>query len=302
MKVRIGTRGSRLARYQALLVARRFAERDIDADLVVVRTEGDRDRLTPLTAMGGAGVFVTALETELRAGSIDVAVHSLKDVPTRLAPGLLMAALLERGDARDALVVAGGGGLQELRCGAAIGTSSSRRTALLGSVRPDLRAVPIRGNVDTRLRRVGSDLDAVVLAASGLDRLGMGGSITERLDPHRFVPAPGQAIIGLQVRAEDRELARQAGYLDVPASRTAAEAERAFLSAFGGGCSLPVGAHAEPGRPGEVTMTGFAAGPDGSACWLCGAAPRSSAPELGESLGKAMRREVERGVSIASGV
>ena len=204
--LRAATRGSALALVQTELAA--TALRALDPALVVenveVRTEGDRDRSTPLSVLGGRGIFVRAVEEALLDGRADIAVHSLKDMPTTQLPGLTLAAVLPRADLRDALVAREGRRLADLPPGARVGTSSRRRVALLRALRPDVEAVEIRGNVDTRLRKVAEgEYDAAVLAAAGLERLGRISEATELFEPERFLPAPGQGAIVVQCRADD---------------------------------------------------------------------------------------------------
>lgn len=215
-----------------------------------VMTDGDRDRRTPLRELGGGaagGLFTTRLEEELLAGRIDIAVHSLKDLPTASPDGLVLAVTPPRQDARDALC---GSTLAGLRPGARVGTGSARRVAQLRALRPDVEIVPIRGNVPPRLARLKSGLDAVVLAASGLRRLGLDDAITELLDPEVFPPSPGQGALGVQVRAADGELRQMLDSYGDPATDAAVRAERAVLAELHGGCAVPVGAYAVQGGPG----------------------------------------------------
>lgn len=210
--------------------------------LVVITTRGDAQPGTPAAEMEGQGWFTGELERSLVEDRADVAVHSAKDLPTELARGLEIAALLRRGDPRDVSVTRGGGGLAQLPDGATVGTSSPRRRALIQALFPGLRVVPMRGNVDTRLGRLDSgEVDAIVLAGAGLDRLGWGVRIAERLDPRRFVPAPAQGAIALQA-ALGSAAAVACGRLDDEATAAAVRAERSVLRGLGGGCLLPLGA------------------------------------------------------------
>ena len=204
-------------------------------------TDGDKDRKTPLRDLGGGegGVFTTRLEEELLAGRVDVAVHSLKDLPTAPPDGLVLAVTPPRADPLDALC---GSTLAGLRPGARVGTGSARRVAQLKALRPDVEVVPIRGNVPPRLAKLKSGLDAVILAASGLRRLGLDDSITELLDPALFPPSPGQGALAVQVRAGDRELLEMLNAFGDPDADAAVRAERALLAQLHGGCSVPVGA------------------------------------------------------------
>lgn len=233
--MRLGTRGSALALAQARPIADRLG-----ADLVVIESEGDRSS-APLADLGGMGVFATALREALRAGDVDVVVHSYKDLPTAPADGLVVAAVPKRADARDALCAADGLTLETLPPGARVGTGSPRRRAQLLARRPDLEVVDVRGNVDTRLKRVGDDLDAVVLAAAGLDRLGRLDAVTEFLGIDAWPSAPAQGALAVEVRRGDE---KPVAKLDHKPSRLAAEAERGILARLEAGCAAPVGAHA----------------------------------------------------------
>ncbi len=254
--LRVGTRGSRLARAQTelSLVALRRAWPDVSWEIVVITPAGDRDKTTPLTVLGGQGVFSKELHEALLDGRVDLAVHSVKDLPSELPEGVALAAIVTRSDPRDALVSRGGSRLAELPPGARVGTSSRRRQALLGAVRPDLVVTDIRGNVDTRLRKLDQgDFDAVVLAATGLHRLGWEDRVTEYLSPDTFVPAPGQGALGITCRADDEELRELLGQVHDPIAGLAVEVERAFLRAIGGGCQTPIGAYATVDG-GQVTL------------------------------------------------
>ena len=249
--VKVGTRASLLALTQTGVIAARLAgASQLAVELVHVTTDGDR--LTgSLVALGGTGVFVTALRDALLSGRCDVAVHSLKDLPTGAADGLVIAAIPEREDSRDALCGRDGRTLADLPVGARVGTGSPRRGAQLRAARPDLVVVDIRGNVDTRLRRVAAgDLDAVVLAAAGLSRLGRLDAVTELLDPTVMAPAPGQGALAVEsrtsaVRDTGSPLAIALAALDHPPTRLAITAERALLARLEAGCAAPVGAYAQ---------------------------------------------------------
>lgn len=248
--LRLATRGSALARAQSGLAAAALHARSGAAtELVIVSTGGDRNQSTPIEQMEGQGWFTAEIERALLDGRADIAVHSAKDLPTEPTPGLEVIALLPRADARDALVTRGGG-LEALPQGATVGSSSARRAALLGGIRPDLRCVPIRGNVDTRLAKLDrGEVDALLVAAAGLDRLGLSARVTERLDPRWFVPAPAQGAIALQAVTGSPAEQAAAATAD-PATTVAVTAERAVLRALGGGCLLPLGvwARVEEGR------------------------------------------------------
>lgn len=247
-RIRLGTRGSALALAQSELAvaALRAVEPDLEVEFVEVRTEGDADRRSPLTVIGGRGVFVRAVEQALLDGRVDVAMHSLKDVPTAVPDGLALVAFLERGDPRDALVASGGRRLRDLPPGAAIGTSSNRRAALLRALRPDIEVREVRGNVDTRLRRVTEGAyDGVLVAAAGLARLGRIDEATQLFEAMEFLPAPGQGTVVIECRVDDAETVSLLERVDHGPSHAASTAERAFLAALGSGCTLPVGAYAQ---------------------------------------------------------
>lgn len=236
--LRVGTRRSALARAQTDLVVAGLA---LPVEVVPIVTTGDRSS-APLDVIGGTGVFVSALREALLTGEIDIAVHSAKDLPVSPAAGIALAAVPERDDPRDALVARDGCTLAELPPGARIGTGSPRRAAQLRAARPDVTVVPVRGNVDTRVARVGTDLDAVVLAVAGLRRLGRSDVITELLDPATFVPAPAQGALAVECRTSDAPTLAALAGLDDPAARSATTAERAVLAALEAGCSAPIGA------------------------------------------------------------
>jgi len=261
--LRLATRGSQLARAQTELVrAVLEAAGGIAVEVMVIETSGDRDP-GPVEQLAGVGWFTTELERALLDGRADAAVHSAKDLPTTLSGGLSLVALLPRADPRDALVSRHPGGLRELPHGATVATSSPRRAALLRELRPDLRIVAMRGNVDTRLRKLDAgEVDALILAAAGLDRLGRGEEISERLDPRVFVPAPAQGIIGVEAMSGSLAASRCAVAQD-PASEVAQRAERSTLRHLGGGCLLPLGAWARS-EGDELVMSG-ALGASGSA-------------------------------------
>ena len=239
--LRIGTRGSALALVQANWVAARLAEHGVATEIAIIRTEGD-DR--PADTAWGEGAFVGAIVGRLLEGSVDIAVHSAKDVPTDEHPGLAIAAYPPREDPRDALVCrVRGTTLDTLPRGARVGTDSPRRTAFLRALRPDLQMHPLHGNVDTRLAKLDrGDSDALVLAVAGLTRLGRADRIDDILPASLVASAPGQGSLAIQVRADDAEAVAAVGNLDDPATRTAVEAERALLNATGGGCRSPIGA------------------------------------------------------------
>jgi hydroxymethylbilane synthase len=254
MLLRVGSRGSRLALTQAELASERLRRPGVEIALVPITTAGDRDRTKPFGEIGARGVFVKELEEALLDGRIDVAVHSAKDMTSSDTGGLVVGAYLEREDPRDALC-----GASELRPGMRVGTASVRRRAQLLALEPSLSIEPLRGNIDTRLRKRGErGLDAVVLAACGLDRLGLSGEIGLRFSPEEVLPEAGQGALALQVRAGDDALVADA---DDEETRRRVEAERAVVFAIGGGCLAPVAAF----HDGSV-LTGMIAAEDGS--WL----------------------------------
>jgi hydroxymethylbilane synthase len=252
--LRVGSRGSRLALTQAELAAERLRRPGVEIALLPITTAGDRDRTRPFGEIGSRGVFVKELEEALLAGRIDVAVHSAKDMTSTDTDGLVVGAYLERDDPRDALC-----GATAVRPGMRIGTASARRRAQLLALEPTLSIEPLRGNIDTRLRkRAERGLDAVVLAACGLDRLGLDGEIGTRLDPAVMLPEAGQGALALQVRAGEEALAARADHAE---TRRRVEAERAVVAGVGGGCLAPVAAHHDGSR-----RVGLIADPDGA--WL----------------------------------
>jgi hydroxymethylbilane synthase len=260
--VRIGTRGSALALWQAEHVKARLEALGHAVSLQVITTTGDRMQDRRLESVGGKGAFLKEIEEALLAREVDLAVHSLKDVPTALPPGLVLCAFLERADPRDALV-SSGARLAELPPGAVVGTTSLRRRSLVGALRPDLRLEDLRGNVDTRLLRLREGrFDAVLLALAGLTRLGRAGEATEALDPRSFVPAPGQGAIALECRDDDAAVRDAVRPLHHEPTARAVAAERAFLAALGGGCNVPLGAHATHAGA-ELELGAFVASEDG---------------------------------------
>ena len=245
-RLRLGTRKSPMAMAQTQHVARLITERTgCEGELTGITTFGDVSR-AQLAQIGGTGVFVSALRASLLAGDIDVAVHSLKDLPVAQPDGIELAAVPARDDPRDALAARDGAKLADLPPGATIGTGSPRRAAQLLLLRPDIRPVPVRGNAGTRLGRVASgEVDAVVLAYAGLARIGRIDLVSEIFEPDDMVPAPGQGALAVECRAEDGELTELLAMIDHPASRAAVTAERSLLAALEAGCSAPVGAYAE---------------------------------------------------------
>lgn len=265
-RLRIATRGSDLALYQARHIASRIEkELQCETELVVLRTTGDRIQDRSLAKIGGKGLFVKEIEEALLDGRADVAVHSAKDIPAKIADGCVLAAYPERVDPRDALAArVRGTKLQDLAPGAKVGTGSTRRTALLRSIRPDLEIVPLRGNVPTRLGRLEEgELDAVMLACAGLDRLGLGSVIDERISADLMLPAIGQGLLALETRVDDEWRERIHG-LEGFEIGLVARAERAYQRALGGDCSVPIAGFAERLPEGGVRFRGLVASLDGS--------------------------------------
>jgi hydroxymethylbilane synthase len=261
--IRVATRGSALALAQARSVADRLAAGGVRVEVVAMRTEGDRLAEARLAAIGGKGLFVREIEEALLRGDVDVAVHSLKDLPAELPAGLCLAAFPERADARDVLVTRRPMRFTELPRGAVLGTASPRRRALALALRPDLVVEPVRGNVDTRLRKLdGGDWDALVLAAAGLSRLGVAPRHAEPLAPDLFVPAVGQGVLAVEARADDVAALRALGTLDHEPTRLCALAERAFLQRLGASCVTPMAAHARLAA-GRLAIDGVVASEDG---------------------------------------
>ncbi len=265
--LRVGTRGSALALAQSATVAELLAQAaGGNAQLVRIRTQGDAN-LGPLASIGGTGVFVIEVRSRLLAGDVDVIVHSLKDLPTEPVPGIALSAVPAREDPADALCARDGMTLDDLPPGSVVGTGSPRRAAQLLRHRPDLVVKAIRGNVDTRLSLVGDgSLDAVVLAAAGLARLGRSAAMTQRLAADLMLPAPAQGALAVETRAADAEKSWYAGalqHLDDAPTRSAVTAERSLLSALEAGCTAPVGAYATV-VDGQLTLTGAVIAVDGS--------------------------------------
>jgi hydroxymethylbilane synthase len=292
-RLRLATRGSQLALAQSGWVARRVETLlGVGVELVTVKTSGDRLADVSLAKLGGKGLFVKEIEEALLADAADLAVHSAKDLPAALAPGLALAAFPERADARDALVArAGPASLLGLAAGARVGTGSARRSALLRALRPDLEVLPLRGNVTTRLDRLAEGrFDALLVACAGLDRLGLGDRIHERVAAERLLPAVGQGVLAIETRAGSALASDLAVLTHAPSARALA-AERAFLARLEGDCNVPLAAHAEVEPGGALRLRGLVARPDGA--FVARAEARGADPE---ALGRAVAEQVlERG-------
>ncbi len=252
MKLRIGTRKSPLAMWQARHLRGLLAAHQVE--LVGVTTSGDRLQQASLAALGGKGLFLKEIEQALAAGDVDLAIHSAKDVPVQLADGFVLGAFVSRADARDAWVASSGASITDLPPGSRVGTSSLRRIAQLRHLRPDLQLAPVRGNVDTRLAKLDAgDFDALVLACAGLDRLGLAARITERLSTEHLLPAVGQGALAIECRADDHAVLEILAGLDEHTVRTALHAERQVSYLLGADCTLPLAAHAQADN-GQVAL------------------------------------------------
>jgi len=264
-QLRIGTRGSQLALWQANWVKEKLVRKnsDLDIEIVRIRTTGDKILDVPLAKVGGKGLFVKEIETALLDNSVDLAVHSMKDVPTLLPEGLEIAAVTERKDPRDVIISREGKTLAQLPEGARIGTSSLRRQAQLSGYRPDLVMEPLRGNINTRLQKLrDGQYDAIVLAYAGVKRLGWEGEVTQILDTDIMLPAIGQGALGIESREDDPGTLELILFLNHPETSICVRAERAFLRRLEGGCQVPIAAYATVDNS-TVTLTGLVAGLDG---------------------------------------
>jgi hydroxymethylbilane synthase len=295
MKLIFATRPSALARWQTSHIIRLLQEAwpDLGCEEQVMTTKGDQVLDRPLPEIGGKGLFTQELEEALLSGQVQVAVHSLKDLPVEETPGITVAAIPARGSAFDVLVSAHGQTLADLPKGAQVGTCSLRRTGQLLAQRPDLTVLPLRGNVDTRVRKVtNGEYDAIVLAHAGLARLGLESCITETFPLDVMLPAPGQGALAVQCRADDTETLSFLAAIHDPLTAASVMAERAFLTGLGGGCSLPVGAFAQKNN-GQIILTGGVISPDGKQAIRLSAVDKEP-HELGERLARFM---LERGAA-----
>jgi hydroxymethylbilane synthase len=287
--MRIGTRGSALALRQSEMVQAALPGVVDDHPLRIIKTSGDLNPAASLARIGGKGLFTKEIEEALLRGDVDLAVHSLKDLPTEEQPGLVIGALMRREDPRDALISREGLALADLPSGARVGTSSLRRRSQILARRPDLKIEDLRGNVPTRVQRaLEGPLDAAVVAAAGLRRLGLFDRATELIDESILLPAPGQGVIAIQIRAGDDRTADAVAGLHDPASAAEVMAERALLAGLGGGCIVPVGARAYAGH-GRIELTAFVGHPDGRPTLRRAAAGAMDEPEaLGGALATVM--------------
>lgn len=306
--IKIGTRGSKLALWQAEWVRDQLAARypAQKVELTIVRTTGDAQQTVSLSQIGGQGVFTKELENALLCGDIDLAVHSLKDLPTTLPDELLIAAITEREDPRDALILPAGSrttvnSLLDLAPNAVVGTSSPRRSAQLRALRPDLTIKELRGNIDTRLGKLDAgDYDAIILACAGLRRLDWGNRISLAIAPDEMLPAVGQGALGIEIRAEDEATLRLVGALNHAATHVACLAERSFLRAAGGGCQLPLTAYARV-QDGRIAVDGVMFD-DASGRVLRErvAGALKAAEAIGEQLAETMLGELSPGIATST--
>jgi hydroxymethylbilane synthase len=297
VRLRLGTRGSRLALVQTQSVADALAAFGVEVEVVVVKTSGDRLAQVALADFGGKALFVKEIEEALEAERVDVAVHSLKDMPAALPSGLCLAAFPPREDPRDTLVTRTSGALADLPPGAVVGSSSLRRRVLLLARRPDLCVEGIRGNVDTRLAKLDAGAyDAIVLAQAGLNRLGLAPAHAIALAVEEFLPAAGQGILGLEAREGDRRTRELVGRLDDARTRAEAEAERGFLLRLEAGCHAAVAGYAHLDG-GTLGMRGLVASPDGAAVLESSIeGPASAAAALGDKLASELLARGARGL------
>ena len=299
--LRIGTRGSPLALVQALAVRARLAAalgaREDDIELVVIRTSGDTIQDRPLSEAGGKGLFTKEIEEALLDVRVDLAVHSTKDMPTFSQPGLMLAACLEREDPRDVFISRKARSLEELPQGATLGTASLRRQAIAKRLRPDLQVTPLRGNVETRLRKLDEgQVDATLLALAGMKRLGLTQHATKIMEVHEFLPAVGQGAIGIETRADDDRVRQALVRINHADTFTAITCERAFLAELNGSCKTPIGGHADISGD-TIHFRGLLAHPDGEpSCEFRLSGPRADAAELGREAGRAIKRDAPPGL------
>jgi hydroxymethylbilane synthase len=263
-RLRIGSRGSQLALWQANHVSALLREQGHTVEIEIIKTTGDKVLDVALAKVGTKGMFTKEIEEALADKRVDLAVHSLKDVPTELAPEFELAAIMKREDPRDAFISVKYSSLDELPQGAKVGTSSLRRQAQLKALRPDLETFPLRGNVDTRIRKLESgEYDAIILAAAGVHRLGLHKHVKSRISADVMCPAVGQGALAIEIRRDDAQTRTLLAFLNHAETRAAIECERALLGAMGGGCQVPIGAYAEK-REGRLHLRAMVGSPDGS--------------------------------------
>ncbi len=286
-RLRIGSRGSQLALWQANHISALLRERGHEVELEIIKTTGDKIADVALAKVGTKGMFTKEIEEALAEERIDLAVHSLKDLPTELSPGFEIAAVTTRENPRDVFCSRKYGSIEELPRGARVGTSSLRRQAQLKAVRPDLDIHPLRGNVDTRLRKLeAGEYDAIILAAAGLNRLGKTQLVRQVIPAEVMCPAAGQGALGIEIRSGDLVTRQHLAFLDDAAARATTTCERALLNKLGGGCQVPIGAFAEI-RNGRLHLEAIVADPDGSKM-LRESRDGADPVQLGESVGETL--------------
>jgi hydroxymethylbilane synthase len=285
--LRIGSRGSQLALWQASYISRLLQEQGHTTSIEVIKTTGDKITDVALARVGTKGMFTKEIEEAMAKSEIDLAVHSLKDLPTELSPEFAIAAIPQREDHRDAFFSSNYSDVRELPAGARVGTSSLRRQAQLHGLRSDLNIIPLRGNVDTRLRKLeAGEFDAIILASAGVTRLGLAGKVRHYLEPDEMCPAAGQGALAIEARADDHKTITVLKFLDHPPTRTAVECERAALNALGGGCQVPIGAYAEVAAD-CLLLRAVVASPDGKKIIRerrSGSDPQRLGSEVGQEL------------------
>ncbi|HZU41704.1 MAG TPA: hydroxymethylbilane synthase [Terriglobales bacterium] len=288
-KLRIGSRGSQLALWQANHISALLREQGHTVELEIIKTTGDKITDVALAKVGTKGMFTKEIEEALAEGRVDLAVHSLKDLPTEVPPGFELSAITKRENPRDVFLSRKYDSLKSLPQGARVGTSSLRRQAQIKAIRPDLEIYPLRGNVDTRLRKLeAGEFDAIILAAAGLYRLGRTESVREVIPADIMCPAAGQGALGIEIRAGDTVTGNDLKFLDDPASRLSTTCERALLNKLGGGCQVPIGAFAEV-NGGVIELHAIVARPDGSQV-LRESRQGSDPQQLGEAVGDTLLR------------
>jgi hydroxymethylbilane synthase len=295
--LRIGSRGSKLALWQAEHIRERLSrECKIDSEVVVIKTSGDKFQAATVTQLsgevGGKGIFIKEIEDALLDGRVDLAVHSMKDVPTETPRGLCFPAVTKREDPRDCLVSRHGESLAKLPTGARVGTSSLRRQSQLRHIRPDLRVADLRGNVDTRIRKLEEgEFEAILVAKAGLDRLGLSAKITEIIPPDVILPAVGQGALAIESREQDAVLRENLCSFDDEETRAAVTAERALLAELEGGCQVPLGAWARK-ENGSLQLDACVLSADGAECIRRSAASKCQTRNEAEALGRRLAREL----------
>ncbi|HXZ39377.1 MAG TPA: hydroxymethylbilane synthase [Terriglobales bacterium] len=286
-RLRIGSRGSQLALWQANHISRLLRERGHQVEIEIIKTTGDKITDVALANVGTKGMFTKEIEEALADGRVDLAVHSLKDLPTSVPPGFEIAAITKRENPRDVFCSSKYASIDELPRGARVGTSSLRRQAQLKALRPDLKIYPLRGNVDTRLRKLeAGEFDAIILAAAGLNRLGKTELVKQIIPAAVMCPAAGQGALGIEIRAGDSAIRQHLMFLDDAAARTTTTCERSLLNKLGGGCQVPIGAFADA-RDGRLHLEAIVADPDGSKV-IRESRDGSDPVQLGEAVAEAL--------------